>query len=198
MASKPLNKNSPSPRKKLSLKLWLGVPFALFIVVLIILSQIDLESVKEDLVKRIAEETGLQVEIGSMGFGFSHGLGLQCKGVKVNTPEGHHLSVKSLHLLAEWMPLLTGEVKIKSAALVQPEVTLEMPEAPSEAPAAVDQKPPEKEELIAPATIESTKNKLKDTQLSIEKFILSDGKVTLVRPGINKQLILNVYFHFRF
>jgi hypothetical protein len=185
MASKAPKANRPS--SKFSLKLWLGIPFGLFLILLVILSQIDLESVKEELVQRISQETGLKVEMGSIGFGFSRGIGLQCKGVKVSTPEGHHFSVDRLHLLAEWRPLLQGEVKIKSATLHQPEITLEIPSASAEQPPAVEkkpsEKPPEKQELIDPATLQASRDKLKTTPLSIEKFIISDGKITLIRSG---------------
>jgi uncharacterized protein involved in outer membrane biogenesis len=126
MALKPSKENSPSSQRKFSLKLWLGIPFALFLVLLVILSQIDLESVKEELVQRISEETGLKVEMESIGFGFSHGLGLQGKGVKVSTPEGDQYSVDRLDLLAAWSPLLKGEFKIKSAALEHPVLKLEI------------------------------------------------------------------------
>lgn len=199
MASKTPKENGPSPR--FPLKLWLGIPFGLFLIFLIILSQIDLESVKEELVQRISQETGFKVEMGSIGFGFSRGIGLQCKGVKVSTPEGHHFSVDRLHLLAEWRPLLQGEVKIKSATLQQPEITLEIPSASAEQPPAVEkepsEKPPGKQELINPATLQASKDKLKTIPLSIEKFIISDGKITLIRSGtplsfnIDATLVMN-------
>ena len=192
MALKPPKQSIPSQRRRFPLKLWIGVPFVLFLALLIILSQIDLETIKEELVQRISKETGLTVEIDSMRFGFSRGLGLQCKGVKVSTPEGHRFSVNRLHLLAEWRPLLKGELKIKSAALDHPEITLEI-SAPVEPP-AIKEKSTEKPqaELIDPETIHSATNKLKNTQLSIDQFIVSDGKITLVRSGTTNQLSFNV------
>ncbi len=192
MALKHPKESIPSQRRRSPLKLWIGVPFALFLALLVILTQIDLETVKEELVQRISKETGLTVEIDSMGFGFSRGLGLQCKGIKVSTPEGHRFSVNRLHLLAEWRPLLQGELKIKSAALDHPEITLEI-SAPVEPP-AIKEKSKEKPqaELIDPETIHSATSKLKNTQLSIDQFIVSDGKITLVRSGTTNQLSFNV------
>ena len=112
MTPTPSKENSPPARKRFSLKLWIGVPCALILALVIILSQIDLETVKENFVQRISQETGLKVAMESIGFSFSHGLGLQLKGVKVRSPEGNHFSVERLHLLAEWSPLLKGEFKI--------------------------------------------------------------------------------------
>ena len=113
MAPTTPKENRPPSPKRLSLKLWIGVPLGLILALMIILSQIDLESVKENLVQRISKETNLKVEIESIGFSFSHGLGFQLKGVKVRSPEGNSYSVDRLHLLAEWAPLLKGEFKIK-------------------------------------------------------------------------------------
>jgi hypothetical protein len=195
MTSEASEKTETSPGRKFPLKLWIGVPFALFLVLLIILSQIDLESVKEELVQRISTETGLSVEIDSMGFGFSNGLGLQCKGVKVSTPTGDRFSVNRIHLLAEWGPLLKGELKIKSATLEHPEITLEIPEAsPVKIPPSVKEKPTVKpsNELIAPKTIQTATDKLKNSRLSIGTFEISNGEITLIRSSTQKRLSFNV------
>ena len=194
MTSTPVKENRPPARKRLSLKLWIGVPCALILALVIILSQIDLESVKETLVQRISEETGLKVEMDSIGFGFSHGLGLQLKGVKVRAPKGDNFSVDRLHLLAEWRPLLQGEFKIKSVTLEHPEATLELPESSAEEKPA--EKPSEKPQSPAKPTgkIQSAAKKLKSTRLSVKKLVVSDGKITLVRAGTAKQFPLNVAF----
>jgi uncharacterized protein involved in outer membrane biogenesis len=188
----PTKNNKTPSYKKLLLKPWVWVPLALILILGIILTQVDLESVKENLVQRISQETGLKVEIDSMGFGFSHGLGLQGKGVKVSTPEGHRFSVDRLYLLAELKPLLLGEIKIKSAALEHPEVTLEIFESAPEQP-PVEKTPEEPTaELIDPNTLQSATDKFKSTPLSIEKFIISDGKITLIRSGTTNQTSFNV------
>ncbi|MBT3366263.1 MAG: hypothetical protein HN472_17235 [Nitrospina sp.] len=192
MALKPSKENSPSSQRKFSLKLWLGIPFALFLVLLVILSQIDLESVKEELVQRISEETGLKVEMESIGFGFSHGLGLQGKGVKVSTPEGDQYSVDRLDLLAAWSPLLKGEFKIKSAALEHPVLKLEISKTQKEPTPTEKEKPADMPGLVDAKTLESTTQKIKDSPLSIDKFVISDAEITLTRPGSTKQLLLNV------
>jgi len=186
----PSKENSPPARKRFSLKLWIGVPCALILALVIILSQIDLETVKENFVQRISQETGLKVAMESIGFSFSHGLGLQLKGVKVRSPEGNHFSVERLHLLAEWRPLLKGEFKIKSVTLEHPEATLEIP-APLPKVEEKQKSQPETK-LIDPEKIQSAASKVKSTRLSIKKLIVSNGKITLIRAGTAKQVSLSV------
>ena len=199
MASPSSKKNNPQTRPKSSLKRWIGVLIALILVLGVILSQIDLESVKERLIQKVSDETGMKVEIDSIGFGFSHGLGLQCKGVKVSTPSGDNYSVDRLDLLAEWSPLLKGEFKIKSAALQHPVIKLEMPEPSAESPPEPEDKTPPKDStepgavdsgVIDSKTIKSATAKLKSNPLSIDEFIISDGDITLTRSG--QQLNLGV------
>ena len=190
MTATPSKENSPPARKRFSLKLWIGVPCALILALVIILSQIDLETVKENFVQRISQETGLKVAMESIGFSFSHGLGLQLKGVKVRSPEGNHFSVERLHLLAEWRPLLKGEFKIKSVTLEHPEATLEIP-APLPKVEEKQKSQPETK-LIDPEKIQSAASKVKSTRLSIKKLIVSNGKITLIRAGTAKQVSLSV------
>jgi hypothetical protein len=193
VTSTPTKNNRPSSGKSFLLRPWVWIPLALIFIFGVILTQVDLESVKEKLVQRISQETGLQVSIDSMGFGFSPGLGLQGKGVKVSTPDGKRFSVDRLHLLAEWGPLLKGELNIKSIALEHPEVTLELSKIPSP---EVEEKPSEKPlpepGLIALKTLKTTTEKLKNNRLSIEKLMVSDGKITLIQPDTKKSLSLSL------
>ncbi len=195
MAPTSSKKNTPSTRSKSFLKRWVWVPVVLILTLVIILSQFDLESVKENLIQKVYDETGLKVEIDSIGFGFSNGLGLQCKGVKVSTPAGDHYSVDRLDLLAAWSPLLKGEFKIKSAALEHPVIKLEIPE-PSQPPTKKEESLPDKSQPsdgpIAPEVLQSATDKLKNTPIAIDEFIISDGEITLTRSGSTKQLLLNV------
>ncbi len=197
MALTSSNKSIPQTRPKSFLKRWIWVPVALILTLVIILSQVDLESAKENLIQKVSDETGLKVEIDSIGLGFSSGLGLQCKGVKVSTPEGDHYSVDRLDLLAAWSPLLKGEFKIKSAALEHPVIKLELPElAPEQPPTKEEKNLPDKSQpsdgLIDSETLQSTTGKIKNTPLSIDEFAISDGKISLTRSGSTKQLLLNV------
>ncbi len=197
MAPASSNKNIPQTRPKSFLKRWIWVPVALILTLVIILSQVDLESVKENLIQKVSDETGLKVEIDSIGFGFSSGLGLQCKGVKVSTPEGDHYSVDRLDLLAAWSPLLKGEFKIKSAVLEHPVIKLEIPElAPEQPPTKEEKNLPDKSQpsdgLIDSETLQSTTDKIKNTPIAIDEFIIYDGKITLTRSGSTRQLLLNV------
>ena len=196
MAPTSSKKNIPPTRPKSSLKRWIGGVLALILILGVILSQIDLESVKENLIQKVSDETGMKVAIDSIGFGFSRGLGLQCKGVKVSTPTGDNYSVDRLDLLAAWSPLLKGEFKIKSAALQHPVIKLEIPEPSPESPPEPpkeDKKPSAESTepgIVDSETIHSTTEKLKNTPLSVDQFIISDGEITLTRSG--KQLPLNL------
>jgi hypothetical protein len=186
--------NIPKTPSKSFLKRWIWVPFALILVFVVILTQIDLESVKENLIEKVSSETGMKVEVDSIGFGLSRGLGLQCKGVKVSTPEGDHYSVDRLDLLAAWSPLFRGEFQIKSAALEHPVLKLEIPkpEQPKEQPPEEKEKPVEGSGLVDSKTIKSTTEKIESNPLSIDKFVISDGEITLTRPGSTQQLLLNI------
>ena len=92
--------NISKTSSKSTLIRWIWMPFALIFITTIILTQIDLDSVKEKLIEKVSNETGLKVEIDSIEFGFSRGLGLQCKGVKVSTPEAvsyTHLTLPTIY-----------------------------------------------------------------------------------------------------
>ena len=181
---------------KSSLIRWILVPFALILSITTILTQIDLESVKESLIEKVSSETGLKVEIDSIGFGFSRGLGLQCKGVKVITPKGDQYSVDRLDLLAAWSPLFRGEFKIKSAALEHPVIKLELPKpkqpAEKKQPPKEKKKPDEKPGFVESGTIKSTTVKLESNPLSLDKFVISYGEITLTQSGSTQQLLLNI------
>ena len=88
------------------------------------LSSIDLDQIKDTFIAKVSAESGMNIEIESIGFGFAHGLILKCRGVKVVTPKGETFDVDHLHLLAELVPLLLGELKINSATLDRPQLTL--------------------------------------------------------------------------
>ena len=149
---------SKTPSKS-SLKRWIWVSFSLIFVITIILTQIDLDSVKENLIEKVSSETGLKVEIDSIGLGFSRGLGLQCKGVKVITPEGDQYSVDRLDLLAAWSPLFRGEFKIKAVDLEHPVIKLELPKpkqpVEKNQPPKEKNNPAEKPGLVDSETIKS-------------------------------------------
>ena len=190
----PKDNISPS-RFGFAKKPWIWVPFILLLIFFIILTKIDLESVKENLVERISNKTGLKVEIDSIGFGVLDGLGLQCNGVEVTSLNGNHYSIDRLDLLAAWSPLLRGEFEITSASLIHPVIKIVIPEKPK---SQAKNEQPEKEksadhqELVSPETLDSTTKKIIETPLTIDKLVISDGQITLTHPKTTKQLLLNV------
>jgi len=184
--------NSPSQKSKnikTFLKWGLVGFFAVILLIAIALSTIDLDEAKDTLIAKVSAETGMKIDIESIGFGFAHGLGLKCSGVKVVTPKGETYAVKQLHLLAQWAPLLSGEFKIDSAALEGPKLTINLPDPNEKKP-----EPEKKEPTDAkPATpVQSAQKKLKNAQLSVQNFKISDGQITLIHPDKQKTLLANV------
>jgi hypothetical protein len=182
--------NSPDSAavRKTRLKRWLIGFIAVFLLIAVGLSSIDLEQAKDTLIEKVSAESGMNIEIESIGFGFAHGFGLKCSGVKVVTPKGETYAVDHLHLLAEWAPLLVGEFKISSATLDRPRLTLKLSDTPAKKPAP-SKKEPADGKPGSTTPVKSAQEALKKSQLSVRNFKISDGQITLVHPG-NKQSLL--------
>ena len=157
---------------KTRLKRWLIGIFAVFLIIAVGLSSIDLDQAKDTLIAKVSAESGMNIEIESIGFGFAHGLGLKCSGVKVVTPKGETYAVDHLYLLAEWAPLLVGEFKINSATLDRPQLTLKLSDSPTEKP-ATSKKEPEDAKPGSAAPVKSAQEALKKSQLSVKNFKIS-------------------------
>ena len=103
------------PRKSITMKIlfkWgLRGVFAVILLVAIVLSTITLNEAKDTIIEKISAENGIEIEIESIGFGFSKGLKIKCRGVKVATPDGETYSVGHLNLLPKWA-LLLNKLKI--------------------------------------------------------------------------------------
>ena len=105
------------PRKSITMKIllkWgLRGGFAVILLFAIVLSTITLNEAKDTIIEKISAESGMKIEIESIGFGFSQGLKIKCRGVKVATPDGETYAVAQLNLLPKWA-LLLGKLKIDS------------------------------------------------------------------------------------
>jgi len=88
--------------------------FTAILLLAIVLSTFALNEAKDTIIEKISTESGIKIEIESIGFGFSHGLEIKCSGVKVVTPDGETYAVDHLNLLPKWA-LLLGKLKIDSA-----------------------------------------------------------------------------------
>lgn len=165
--------------------------FAVILLSAIVLSTLDLNQAKDKLIEKVSAESGMKIEIESVGFGFSHGLGLKCSGVKIATLKGETYAADHLHLVAEWAPLLAGEFKINRAALDGPKLTLKLSDQPEKKPDAEKKEPPDtKPGSTTPA--QSVQEALKKSRLSVRNFEISDGQITLIHPAKQKTLIANV------
>jgi hypothetical protein len=165
--------------------------FAVFLIIAVGLSSIDLDQAKDTLIEKVSAESGMNIEIESIGFGFAHGLGLKCSGVKVVTPKGETYAVDHLHLLAEWAPLLVGEFKISSATLDRPRLTLNLSDTPAKKP-ATSKKEPTEAKPGSTTPVKSAQEALKKSQLSVRNFKISDGQITLIHPGKQQSLLARV------
>ena len=188
----PKMENS-SPQKLISLNTFLKwglIGFIGAILVIAIVLSTNLDEAKKTLIAKVSAETGMKIDIESIGFGFAHGLGLKCSGVNVVTPDGETYAVEQLHLLAQWGPLFAGEFKIESAALDSPKLTLRLPD-PTEKKPESDKKVPEETKPFS-NPVQSTQKKLKEIQLAVRNFKISDGQITLIHPKNQKTLLANV------
>ncbi|MBL4664718.1 MAG: AsmA family protein, partial [Nitrospinaceae bacterium] len=176
---------------KTRLKRWLIGFFVVFLIIAVGLSSIDLDQAKNTLIDKISAESGMSIEIESIGFGFAHGLGLKCSGVKVVTPNGETYAVDHLHLLAEWAPLLFGEFKISSATLDRPRLTLKLSDSPAKKP-TTGKKEPAEAKPGSTSPVKSVQEALKKSHLSVRNFKISDGQITLIRPGKQQSLLARV------
>ena len=176
---------------KTPLKRWLIGFFAVFLIIAVGLSSIDLDQAKDTLIAKVSAESGMKIEIESIGFGFAHGLGLKCSGVKVVTPKGETYAVDHLHLLAEWAPLLVGEFKINNATLDRPQLTLNLSDSPAKKP-ETSKKEPVDAKPSSTTPVKSAQEALKKSQLALRNFKISDGQITLIHPGNQQSLLARV------
>ncbi len=165
--------------------------FAFILLIGIFLSTIDLDEAKDTLIEKVSAESGMKIEIESIGFGFAHGLGLKCSGVEVVTPKGETYAVDHLYLQAQWAPLLVGEFKINSAILDHPQLTLNLSDSTEKKPAP-SKKEPGEAKPGSTTPVKSAQEALKKSQLSVRNFKISDGEITLTRPGNQQSLLARV------
>ena len=98
---------------KIFVKWGLRGGFAVILLFAIVLSTITVNEAKDTIIEKISAESGMKIEIESIGFGFSRGLKIKFRGVKVATPDGKSYAVAHLNLLPKWA-LLLSKLKIDS------------------------------------------------------------------------------------
>ncbi len=130
-------KNKP---KKLWGRILIFVGGVLFFCTLGFLASLpfqDYSSLKKSLVRSLSKTTGLPIQIDSINFDLSQGIGLRVDGFTIFSKDQQQvlISTKRLIVSARIIPLLTGKFKIKNAEIIEPEVKiyLNWPEAKNNA-----------------------------------------------------------------
>jgi AsmA protein len=101
-----------------------GIVLLIVIAAFVALLLFDINSYKSQIETAASEATGLDVRIkGSMGLSFFP-FGISAKDVHVANEGSEILSVESLKLRAELIPLLTKRLKVTACELVKPAVVI--------------------------------------------------------------------------
>jgi hypothetical protein len=101
-----------------------GVAVVLVLAVIVFVLTFDINSYRSRIEVAASRATGLQVRIiGKMGLSLFP-FGMSAKDVHVASNSGDIISVESLKLGTELMPLLKNELKVTSCELVKPVVTI--------------------------------------------------------------------------
>src|SRR3989304_2128462 len=111
-------------KKKKVLFILGGGAVALVLVVVIFALTFDINSYRPRIEAAASGATGLEVRInGKMGLSFFP-FGVSAKDIHVASKGGEVLSLESLKLGAEFMPLLKKQLKVTSCDLVKPAITI--------------------------------------------------------------------------
>ncbi len=101
-----------------------GVVFLIVIAAIVAVLLFDINSYKSQIETAASEATGLDVRIkGEMGLAFFP-FGISAKDIHVANKESEILSLESLKLRAEFIPLLKKQLKVTTCELVKPAITI--------------------------------------------------------------------------
>ncbi|MGZ3648973.1 MAG: AsmA family protein, partial [Syntrophales bacterium] len=101
-----------------------GIVLLIVIAAIVTVLLFDINSYKSQIETAACEATGLDVSIkGRMGLSFFP-LGISAKDIHVANKESEILSLESLKLRAELIPLLKKQLKVTACELVKPAVTI--------------------------------------------------------------------------
>ena len=101
-----------------------GVVFLIVIAAIVAVILFDINSYKSQIETAASEATGLDVRIkGEMGLALIP-FGISAKDIRVANKESEILSLESLKLRAEFIPLLKRQLKVTTCELVKPAITI--------------------------------------------------------------------------
>ncbi len=148
----------------------------------------DYSSLKKSLVRSLSKTTGLPIQIDSLKFDLSQGIGLRVEGFTIFSKDKQQvlISTKRLFVSARLIPLLTGKFKIKNAEIFEPEVKiyLNWPEISPHpntqqkvsGPDSIGQKPSKISKIVKVSKSQSSPNLNESNDLSfIENWLNDQG-----------------------
>ncbi len=101
-----------------------GIVFLIVIAAIVAVLLFDINSYKSQIEIAASEATGLDVTIkGEMGLALFP-FGISAKDIRVANKESEILSLESLKLRAEFIPLLKRQLKVTTCELVKPAITI--------------------------------------------------------------------------
>ena len=195
----------PSPKKsRLFLKLFLGFAGLLAVLTVVLLS-VDLNTFREPVAKAISQATGMKVKIEYLGWSFSEGLKIDCKGVQVFSGENENeelVSTKELLISLNWLPLLEKKVVVNSISLVEPVLTVTINSPATKNPSPLLEKSsgaggnpdvasPASNDPAASDPIQTAREFLKNPDFTLTEVNLIAGRVILKNKATGKEIALD-------
>ncbi|PIQ95910.1 MAG: hypothetical protein COV67_12420, partial [Nitrospinae bacterium CG11_big_fil_rev_8_21_14_0_20_56_8] len=185
----PLFPGPPRKRPRKRFQVLFGGLFILAALLVLALYLIPVNSYRGPIAEGMSRATGLAVEIGSLNLSLWHGLDLECRELKIYTPDRDRqlFSLETLFLDVELIPLLQKKVRVKSASLVKPVVQIyPAPKAPETPAESTSEKTPEK---LTPEQFrfKTVQHALKKTELNLENITVTQGRVILVAASGNAE-----------
>ena len=194
----------PNPKKsRLFQKLFLGFAGLLALLIVVLLS-VDLNTFREPVAKAISQATGMKVNIEYLGWSFSGGLKIDCKGVKISSGETEEelLSTKELLISLNWLPLLEKRVVVNSISLVEPVLRVTVKPGSEKKPApplkkSSDSIPeantstPGLNEPPSSDLLQTVRGFLKNPNFTLTEIHLIAGKVILIDNESGKEIVLD-------
>lgn len=178
-----------------------GLAILLLLAAIVLPSLLDVENYRGRIEQALEQATGWEAELGSMDFSVLRGLVLQVSPARLAAAgEGSYVEIESIEVRAALLPLLRGQLNVRSVGLIRPEIVLvradekrgwilpetpaesERPAAPSEPTARAEPAPPEEEKTGFEVSVDRIR--VKDGRLGIEDRA-GDPPLSLALEGLD-------------